>query len=237
MKVVSIDIETTGIDCRKDQIVEFGAVLFDTASPEFITSIFHKSIVNTRIVGAPFAINMNIDKIMFAKSIDEKIEKLERNPVMNKDVKFLTTANALISREKEGAFVNDFLLWLKSMDAYVGHSINIAGKNAAGFDIPFCLNFFSGWGDSVRWKRRILDPAILYSLREDEMLPDLNKCLERAGFNSTVSHCAVDDAMDVAMLIYKYYNPQINIEDIYHRADEAKLALRKDIEFLKNYEV
>jgi inhibitor of KinA sporulation pathway (predicted exonuclease) len=37
--------------------------------------------------------------------------------------------------------------------------------------------------------------------QKDESLPNLNKCIERAGLTGEVSHDAVDDAIDVVRVI------------------------------------
>ena len=49
--------------------------------------------------------------------------------------------------------------------------------------------------------RRMMDPGILFLEEQDELLPDLSNCLERAGMDNLVTHNALDDAKQVRDLI------------------------------------
>ena len=80
MKYVSIDLETTGLDTEKYQILTFSGILEDTSHLLDYEDIpkFNIYVIQEEIVGSPFAINMNIDiierisKYINTKDPDEK---------------------------------------------------------------------------------------------------------------------------------------------------------------------
>jgi len=78
--------------------------------------------------------------------------------------------------------------------------INVAGKNPGTFDIPF-LEALPEWEGVVKFRRRVLDPASHCIQPDDEHIPDLQECLKRCGFESTVQHTAVEDAIDIIRVI------------------------------------
>jgi len=99
-----------------------------------------------------------------------------------------------------------FEAWQRSatlfLDDHFGNErITVAGKNVAGFDIPFlpkCLQ--------ARFRHRVIDPGTLFTDWEnDKCIPDLGKCKERAGLEATVAHDTYDDAIDVIRLLRTKY--------------------------------
>ena len=185
MRYVSIDIETTGLNPERDQILEFGAVIGDTNKKYDIQSAikFHKIILHRRIVGDIFAVNMN-------KDIIQEIKEAFDEPELNS--KFCS-----IQYLEE-----NFIEWLKQNGFDTTKNINAAGKNFAGFDQKFLEPYFK----NIKFSQRVLDPAILYFDSNDKRLPDLKTCKARAGLNDNVSHRALDDALDVVLLLQKKLN-------------------------------
>jgi len=54
------------------------------------------------------------------------------------------------------------------------------------------------WQKLIRTRQRVLDPAILFvDWKNDESLPSLTTCKQRAGISGIVTHDALDDAWDV----------------------------------------
>jgi len=207
MKYVSIDLETSGLSPEKHQILEFGAILEDTENLLNFEEIpkFHRIIEHREICGQPIAINMNerIIKILseYGKSKDLKREEIKKQ--FN------------IIREYE--LVNDFIDWLapyfsteENSNLDLGlytydFSINIAGKNFSSFDVKF-LEKIGSWNEIVHYKRRIIDPSVLYvDWAKDDSLPSLEECLKRAGIEKSVAHNAVEDAWDVIQVLRKKY--------------------------------
>jgi hypothetical protein len=80
-------------------------------------------------------------------------------------------------------------------------SVQAAGKNFASFDMQF-LNRLPYFDLHVKFRHRVIDPAILFwNPAEDERLPDSKTCYERAGYDNTVAHTAVEDAKAVVWLV------------------------------------
>ena len=83
--------------------------------------------------------------------------------------------------------------------------INVAGKNFGTFDNVF-LKKLPWWQKLIIAKQRILDPAMLFlDWDNDEELPSLTICKDRAGVEGVVTHDALEDAMDVVEVLRKFY--------------------------------
>lgn len=185
MKYLSIDLETTGINPEEDQILEFAAIYDDLKNPTFnieTAHTFHVYLNRERIQGNIFAILMNTHTF---KSISEYQK--------NKNKEMLVSEDTLVSRFHDWAFT-----------LFRQNKINTAGKNFGSFDLQFikklkmsnCLNF----------RHRSLDIGSLYfDPKIDDVIPDLQTCLSRAGINEVVNHCALDDAYQVIKLIRHHY--------------------------------
>jgi hypothetical protein len=62
------------------------------------------------------------------------------------------------------------------------------------------------WKKLIRTRQRIIDPSILFvNWSEDNALPSLTKCKERANIEGIVTHNALEDAWDVIELLRKFY--------------------------------
>ena len=84
--------------------------------------------------------------------------------------------------------------------------ITAAGKNFSTFDLKF-LEKLPRWKQLVKVRQRIIDPSVLFTdWFEDESLPSLGQCKERAGFEGTVAHDALEDCKDIVKLLRKKYN-------------------------------
>ena len=227
MKYVSIDIETTGIDREKCQILSIGAVIEDTENPRPIEELpkFHAAI-NMRdrqgFYGEPVALHMNAElignivKYSKTKTVEEG-ETLKSELGMN----FLDEDQIAIAfyywMYHYGAFEVsesfDMNLITKHPDyGIVPHInrapkavINVAGKNFGTFDKIF-LERLPRWKQLIEVRNRILDPAILFvDWKSDKALPGLNLCKERAGIIGEVTHNALEDAIDVVEVLRKIY--------------------------------
>ena len=78
MKYVSIDLETTGLNPETCQIIEFGAVIDDTANPKPLNELptFHLYIdhmEHNTIRGEPFALSMHSE--IFRRIAERDIKK------------------------------------------------------------------------------------------------------------------------------------------------------------------
>ena len=194
MQYFSIDLECTGLDPDNHQIIEFGAVFEDTETLE--CNSFERIVMHTEYTGQAYALNMNNRILQVLAGIEKADNKLE---YFNK--------NNIVS---QGQLLNDFYDFIikcgidPNKDKSV--TINVAGKNFASFDALF-LKKIPKWSKRIRFSQRILDPGILYvNWREDERLPSLSDCKERAGLSTNVTHKAIEDAMDVVEVLRKQYS-------------------------------
>jgi DNA polymerase III epsilon subunit-like protein len=196
---VSIDIETTGLDSQNCDIIEFGAVLDDLSDqrPIHTLPVFHCYFVKEEYRGEPFALSMH--PTIFRR-IAERGEEENRNKYH------------YFSAEKFGNSFKSFLVKNGYQTEHDKVTINAAGKNFGSFDLQF-LKHKTDLLKHVNIRSRIVDPGILFLDGDDDAIPGLNKCKERAKITGTVTHCAVDDAIDVVKVL-RYglkhiYNPTI----------------------------
>ncbi len=191
----SIDIETTGLDPKENNIVEFGVVIDDLENPKPIEDLpkFHAYILPPKggknYVGSPYALSLH-------SKIFEKIA----SPDASK-----SETSLFLKPEDLASTFRDFLI--QNLAGYDStKKINVAGKNFAGFDLPF-LREQAGIEKYVKFSHRFLDPAIFYMRRNDEFLPDSKECIRRMNemfsmqMDETVAHNAIDDAIMVVELI------------------------------------
>lgn len=85
--------------------------------------------------------------------------------------------------------------------------MTLAGKNVGAFDLQWLKRYvavFEKYGELFR--HRSLDPGSMYARPEDEKVPGLLKCLERAELEPSGYHTALGDAWDVICLIRKHWN-------------------------------
>lgn len=210
MKVVSIDLETTGLDPNEDQILEIGLVAYDTKQKFAPTHSNTLRIVfcHERIKGNIFAINMNAGIL---SEIKEKKEHLDKsNFWFTKDSsKGVQTYYFDMNTHVDILYVNikdvidDFLSVNECLVAINNESngkVTVTGKNFSSFDKRFidadpilskCLY------NIIRY--RVLDIGPLFvNPGVDEVIPDLKECSKRAGLdNIEVSHISTDDAIQV----------------------------------------
>ena len=192
-KYVSIDIETTGLNHDKCQIIQFGAVIDDFITPikDLPKLDLYVLSDNGEYYWESYAFEMN-------KNIFEEIQNIHKitNSYKTSYTKLHTSASDL------KYFFNE---WLKNNN--YNQKILIAGKNFAAFDKKFLdkISFFNN--EELKFSRRYLDVGSMYydPNLDKEDIPDLIKCVERAGFEPEGLHQAVDDAIMVVKCIRHKY--------------------------------
>ena len=228
MKYVSIDIETTGLDPEKCEILSIGAVIEDTNNPLPLDQLpsFHVAIKRENITGSMFAINMNKDLIETIVNYQSANgDKAKQEIVENSFMRFLHEDEVAIEfyyfLYKNGLMndkgnqplisgqVTDHPIYgmVPAINQRVipsGH-INVAGKNFGTFDKVF-LQKLPRWKQLIKMRNRILDPAILFvDWKSDEALPGLGLCKERSKIEGVVTHNALEDAIDVVSVLRTKY--------------------------------
>jgi oligoribonuclease len=224
MKFISIDIETTGLDAELNQILSIGAVVEDTNNlvPFDELPKFHAVIKRESVYGSIFALNLNKDLIQSMKDYSEaRTPELKEELEQSFGAKFYEEdevvealfqfcyINGLVQIDpdflnKHVKVVNGRIYPIISSNMKKTY-LNCAGKNFAGFDKKF-LERLPRWKQVFSIRNRVLDPGILFvDWVNDESIPSLDQCKQRAGINGAVTHNAVEDAMDVVMLLRKVY--------------------------------
>ena len=189
MRYVSIDLETTGLRPDRHQIIEFGAVIENTHKQIDLQDLprFKRIVKHADYTGQAFALNLNA--------------RIFQELVSPSGAAIVCTAQELAGQFKDFLLNNGFEAAEKG---YI--HIQAAGKNFATFDLLF-LNQLPNWRDHIRISHKILDPVMYYiDYDKDERLPSLEECKRRAGFaDFTVTHDALDDALDVVRLLRHQY--------------------------------
>ena len=184
MRYLSIDIETTGLDPEKCQIIEVGAVIDDLTKPDIAINdlpVYHCYVKQNEYSGTPFALSMHPEKFRRIAN-----EEPGYNYLYPGDVWYDLKAFLLMNKWTEGPLI-------------------LAGKNVASFDYQF-LKRLRNFGSDFGISHKMMDPAMLYLRPDDDVLPGLDVCMDRAGIKGEVPHNAVDDAKLVIQVLRAYYS-------------------------------
>ena len=204
-KIVSIDIESSGLNPEKCQILEFAAVIDQCPSEDVEIEdlpFFHTYLWNDELYFESSALEMHqnlLQRILYIKS---RGKLSDCNFSYNKESDNLITPNKLSSY---------FSLWLSGHGLESDKYFHISGKNFSGFDRLFLRKLPGFLGTPINLGYRFIDPALLYFDPEnDSRIPSLQTCLERAGYSKKVNHAALEDARDVLRVLrYAWSKEQI----------------------------
>jgi oligoribonuclease len=190
MRYISLDLEMTGGNPERHQIIELAAVVEDTKHLQPLTELpsFRRLVRHPEYVGTAGALALN------ARLLEELAQK-GPNPES-------CTAEELLPQLREFFLAQGF-----KTDKKDCVSVTMAGKNIASFDLLF-LRQLPGWGTLVRAEPAMLDPAAFYlNWKKDNRLPTMTICKARAHFtDQTVAHQALADALDVIELLRPFYD-------------------------------
>lgn len=221
MKYVSIDIETSGLDPEKNCILSIGAIIEDTEKklPYEECPKFNAVILQREIVGSPRALTMNKGLIaMIGEYLEGNDETrfnmdtildysfYEKEDVI-KEFYYWLERNGFPQSNNSGGYVTLENGYMKPLinNATKPITINVAGKNFGTFDKLF-LQQLPWWQKLIRTRQRVLDPAILFvNWKDDDSLPSLTTCKQRAGIDGIVTHDALEDAWDVIEILRATY--------------------------------
>lgn len=174
---LSIDVETTGLNLEKSQILQLAAVWDDGSQSISDLRRFNVIIDNGPLTyGEPYALQLN-------------------NALLRK-----ISTDVISTTYHEGAtmyIVNArraFYAWVNNLNA--GKAIFIGGKNVAGFDVPILNN--NGFHTAL-FKHRVIDPGSMY-LKDFGQPANLTQINELIG-NAPVTHDALQDCIDVILAV------------------------------------
>jgi oligoribonuclease (3'-5' exoribonuclease) len=137
---ISIDIETTGRDPERHQVLEIGAVYNNQGASVMDCPTFEAIVNPGEIVGTPFALNMNARLL-------RRIANGEGDPPGTVMAKLMDWVHVLHGRRRFG------------IDRF-----HLIGKNVGAFDLQF-LKRMPGWEKNY-FSHRHLEVGSLFSTRE-----------------------------------------------------------------------
>lgn len=194
MRYLSLDLETTGLDPQKDQILMVGAVVEDTEYPEIPVEelpTFGCYVRHDRYEGNAFAIGMNgwIFDIISGRAENEDLYPIY-NGYKDKEYYFGSELKYWVNYFK--AFLNDNFpaidnKWLK---------IVLTGKNVAKFDYHFLPPKLQDV-----FHHRMIDPGSCFIDWSKDYLPSLENLKKKLDIGNSVTHNAVEDARDVVRVL------------------------------------
>lgn len=193
MRYVSLDLETSGSDPLRHQVLELAAVVEDTrrtaTTPLAELPSFRRALRHPEITGTAGALALN------ARLLEEMSDKTKS------DAPDICGAAEVLPQLRAFLLANGFKL-----DAKDRVSFTIAGKNIGVFDIPF-LRQLPGWDTIIRAEPAVLDPASFYlNWHKDSRLPSMLICQARSGMPEPhVAHEALADALEVVRLLRPFY--------------------------------
>ena len=189
MRYLSLDLETSGPNPQRHQLLELAAVVEDSRRPLPLAELpaFRRVVRHPEYAGTAGALVLN------ARLLKELAAK-EPNPELCTPAELLPQLREFLLAQGFKANKNDCV------------RVTMAGKNIAVFDLSF-LRELPGWGTLVGAEPAMLDPAAFYlNWRKDARLPTMHICKARARFPDTeVAHEALADALDVVRLLRPFY--------------------------------
>jgi hypothetical protein len=197
MRYVSIDLETTGLDPDKCQIIELAAVIDDLVTPFEELPKFRYLVKEPTYRGEPYAFSMHA--VLFreiATTIDPSCHEY------GSEVTKVARAENLLTTTLAD--------WLNSHEV-TSNLFLAAGKNFTGFDARFMRRLPEA--HKLTWEHRVLDPGPLYMLPTDTIVPSTSTCMDRAEAQGMETHnipgdphTALYDALMVCALIRNHFN-------------------------------
>lgn len=197
MLYASIDIETCGLDPERHKIIEIAAVVDDTANPKPLDTLPRfQALVRNYSGGhddylvSQYCLKMHADIWAELNTPFDQIEKLGLN---------IITEYAVMDKLRDFFLANGF----KVEPGKNTVTVTVAGKNFASFDGRFLAKLNHSLPDKgkLKFHHRVIDPAAYFMRRDDEVVPDTNECLRRAGIKAESDHRALADAMNVVRLV------------------------------------
>lgn len=177
MRYLAIDLETTGLDVQTAGIFHLAATVGDTAFPDPLAELsllLNPWYHNQHVEFEPYAMMMNARYI----------------------ANIATGPTPTYSLQAASTDLFDFI----RINFPTG-KVTAAGKNIRSLDLPVLQRL--GFRMDV-FHHRTLNVGNLFVTPQDDHLPDLKACLQRAGLPAEVSHDALDDCKQVVRCVHAW---------------------------------
>ncbi len=180
MRYLSLDLETTCLaPAKPENILMLSMVVEDTANVMPLDMLPHLTflIEHPVVTGTPYALHMNAWILeIIAGNREAQHPVFAHNQWVHVAINFLDKHFPSNKR------------------------ITVAGKNVAGFDIPFLPELLRR-----RFSHRCIDPGSVFIDWEDEDIPSLDVIKSSLFIPGEVTHDAYDDALDVIKVLRTKY--------------------------------
>lgn len=189
MRFVSVDIETTGLNPEKHEVIEVGAVVVDTMND----NLDNAARMRFLIPAEDYLVNAYCAKLHY--------DLWQELSVIKNPDQYVSNGNYRNYRGQCPGykFGEVFSKWCTENGIGIAGPIAAGGKNFSSFDKVF-LEKLPNFTKEVRFMHRAFDPAPLFTLATDATLPNLDTCLKRAGIPKQTDHTALADALCVGEL-------------------------------------
>jgi len=176
MEILAIDIETTGLDPRKDKVLEFSCVHFDDFIPPWAESPFALGVSFHALVVPETKIEADLH-LMAMHSKTGLWSKLKNADTMLKDGPCRLLGGSSENTMYGDQLYDTFTKWL-AVNFSKQNKHNVVGKNFAAFDLQFLITLDPRF--ETLFSRRVADPSLFFYRKEDRHLPDMQTCIHRA---------------------------------------------------------
>ena len=192
LKYVSIDIETTGIDRQKDDVIEITAKIDDLSNIKPVNELprFHCYVVKERYSGCAWAFAEH--QRIFDAIRNNHPDCIDEENVAHALYNFICDNKGYIGYMEKDLYDN-------TCDIIVLP----AGKNFASFDLHFLyrLPFFVG---KIGFPTRAIDVGNMYLRPTDIKPPSLTDCAKRMNLNMVVNHTS-DNEVDMVIHLVRNF--------------------------------
>jgi DNA polymerase III epsilon subunit-like protein len=177
MEILAIDIETTGLEPRKDKVLELACVHFEDSIPPWGGSPSSMGVAGFHALIIP---ETKIEADLHLMAMHSKTGlwgRLKGGETLLKERKSRLVEGCPYSIMYADQLYDTFTKWLAASFSKQNRH-NVVGKNFAAFDLQFLITLDSRF--ETLFSRRVADPSMFFYRNRDRHLPDTQTCIDRA---------------------------------------------------------